>query len=245
MKALVTGTHGTVGLVLADRLRDAGHHVLPWDRQQVSPEDPQAIQSFISRETPDAFFHLATGSLDWAETAARSCASLGIPFLYTSSVSVFSGTQRGPFTVATQPRPDDDYGAYKLEGEHRVRAAHPGAIVARLGWQIGETPHGNHMVAHLHRTAQTEGRIPASQNWFQACSFLSDTADSLIHLIESHPAGLYHIDGNPGLPFYDIVHGLNRMLGQSWIIEPSDHPLCNNLLLEDRLSTRHITAKFP
>ncbi|MCL4268606.1 MAG: sugar nucleotide-binding protein, partial [Anaerolineales bacterium] len=107
MKAIVTGVNGTVAPVLAKSLMAAGHMVVPWNRAQVPTDDQKAINEFIVNEHPDWFFHVANGSPDWAESVARACALNGIKFLFTSSVSVFSSAQRGPFTVNSLPQPDD------------------------------------------------------------------------------------------------------------------------------------------
>lgn len=244
MKAIITGTHGTVAPVLAKSLTEAGHTVVPWNRAYVPTDSRKAASAFIASERPDWFFHLATGSPDWAESVAQACARHGIKFLFTSSVSVFASVQRGPFSVNSLPQPDDSYGCYKLECERRVSAAHPDALVVRLGWQIGETLGANHMVDYLDRTFRAEGRITASVNWHQACSFLADTADGLGQIMDRYPAGLYHLDGNPGLNFYEIASGLNRLLRNSWAVVPSDTPNVNNLLHDERIQVAPITRRL-
>ena len=244
MKTLVTGLNGTVAPVLARALRAAGHDVAAWDRARVSIEDSTAIRGFIARERPDAFCHLAAGSPAWAEESARTCAELGIRFLYTSSVSVFSAAQAGPFPVTAVPEPDDDYGRYKLDCERRVRAAHPEARVARLGWQIGTDFTGNHMGAHLERVAREQGRIEASTRWFPACSFLEDTARSLLQILWELPAGLYQVDGNPGLDFHAIASGLSRFHGHRWPVVPVAGLVQNHRMLDDRVATGSIVARL-
>jgi dTDP-4-dehydrorhamnose reductase len=245
LKAIITGTNGTVAPVLANTLKNAGHTVVPWNRDRVPTENLAAVSAFITTERPDWFFHLATGSPDWAESIAQVCAHYQIRFLFTSSVSVFAATQRGPFTVNSVPQPEDSYGRYKLECEQRVCAAHPEALVVRLGWQIGETPGGNQMMDYLERTFRTEGQIAASTNWYQACSFLADTADSLKQIMETDGCGIFHLDGNPGLNFYTIVTALNRLAGNPWVVVPTETPHQNNLLPDQRLRVRPITDRFP
>lgn len=244
MKAIVTGMSGTVGAVLAQALGQAGHEVTGWDREVVPPDEATAVTQFIQREQPDWLFHLAMGSPDWAAQMATVCTEVGCRFLYTSSVSVYSGTQTGPFTVQNQPMPDDDYGRYKLTCEQRIQHTCPEAHIVRLGWQIGHAPGGNQMVDYLHRTFQEKGDIEASTNWFQACSFLEDTAVALIHTIRQLPGGLYHLDANPGLSFYEIVSHLNQLHGRSWQIKPTDTPQLNNRLLDDHLPVTPITNHF-
>ena len=244
MKAIVTGMNGTVAPVLAHTLTGVGHTVVPWNRALVPTDNQQTVHDFIRHERPDWFFHVATGSPDWASWVAQACAAHGVRLLFTSSVSVFSADQHGPLSVKTVPQPGDEYGRYKLECERRVQAHRPEALVVRLGWQIGLTPGGNHMVDHLHRTFQTAGQIEASTEWFQACSFLDDTAAALVHLMTSGAPGAYHLDGNPGLSFFEVVTGLKHLLGATWQIVPSGQPVQNNLLVDERVRVRSIVNRF-
>ena len=244
MKMLITGLRGTVAPALAEHLRAAGHEVVGWDRAAVPPEDEAAAHAYIRAVQPGGFFHLATGAPAWAATVAGACAAAGIPFLFTSSVSVYSSAQRGPFDVEAIPQPADDYGRYKLDCEQRVRDANPDARVVRIGWQIGTRPGGNHMLDHLEHTAQSQGFIEASVHWYQACSFLTDTAAGLAHVLHALPGGLYHLDGNPGLTFHEIVCGLNRLHGNRWDVRPSETPSLNNRLVDPRVPVRILTDHF-
>lgn len=244
MKMLITGLRGTVAPALAGHLRAAGHDVAGWDRAAVPPEDAAAVRAHIRAVRPDGFFHLATGAPAWAEVAAGTCADLGIPFLFTSSVSVYASTQAGPFEVTVPPQPADDYGRYKLDCEQRVRESNPDARVVRIGWQIGTRPGGNHMLDHLERTFQAQGFIEASMHWYQACSFLEDTAAGLAQVLHALPGGLYHLDGNPGLTFHEIVCALNRRHGNRWVVRPAETPRLDNRLLDPRVPVRPITDHF-
>jgi len=240
--ALVTGLNGTVAPALAHALRERGYAVARWDRTAVPTDDP-AASGFVREVRPDVFFHVATGPPEWAEAVARACAAEGVPFVFTSSVSVFAERQRGPFPVDALPEPEDDYGRYKLDCERRVRAAHPGAVVARLGWQIGAAPGGNHMVDHLDRQHREHGRVAASTRWRPACSFLPDTAHVLADLALAGP-GLYHLDGNPGLSFFEIASGLNSLLGDPWHVEPTEEPERDSRMLDKRLRVRPVSDWF-
>ena len=244
MKALVTGMNGTVAPALAQALAKTGHEIVPWDRSRHPVDNPEAVRFFIRCEKPDLFCHAAMGGPDWAEWAARTCAEDRIPFLYTSSVSVYAAAQSGPFAIRDIPLPDDDYGRYKLECERRVRAAHPAAHIVRLGWQIGSAPGGNQMVDYLDRTFKEKGQIDASTRWFPGCSFLPDTAESLVQILKL-PPGLYHLDGNPGLNFFEIATGLNRLLGNPWKVVSVAGLVQNHRMLDPRVSVASIARRFP
>ena len=244
MKVLVTGMHGTVAPVLAHALQSGGDSIVPWDRTLHPVDHPDAVRFFIHTENPDLLCHLALGSPDWAGWAAQACAEKNIPFLYVSSVSVYAAAQTGPFTPADLPVPDDDYGRYKLECERRVQAGHPRAHIVRIGWQIGARPGGNQMVDYLDRAFRELGRIDASTLWFPGCSFLPDTAAALVHIMNHLPPGLYHLDGNPGLNFFEIASALNRLLGRPWKVSAVEGLVQNRRMLDPRVPVAPIQRRF-
>jgi len=243
MKALLTGMNGTVAPALAQSLSAVGYAIVPWNRTLHPIDNREAVECFIASESPDLLCHLAMGSPDWAEWMAKVCAQRKIPFLFTSSVSVFSGSQTGPFSVEELPLPDDDYGRYKFECEQRIQGANPNAWIVRLGWQIGTAPGGNQMVDYLDRAFREHGIIEASTEWFPGCSFLPDTADSLTQIL-SLPSGLYHLDGNPGLQFHEITTGLNHLLGEPWTVVPISGLVQNHRMLDPRVTVVPITRRL-
>jgi dTDP-4-dehydrorhamnose reductase len=153
-------------------------------------------------------------------------------------VSVFNGALPGPFSVERPADATDDYGRYKTECEHRVRAAHPEALIARLGWQIGDSPGSNNMVDFLCRTMLDKGQIEASDCWLPSCSFLEDTAAALHTLMLEFPAGLYQLEGNPGLSFFEIATRLNRLLGNDWSVSPTGQPAGDLRMIDHRCSIK-------
>ncbi|MEM8859760.1 MAG: sugar nucleotide-binding protein [Chloroflexota bacterium] len=244
MKILITGMNGTVAPVLAKTLISSGYAISSWNRSQVPIDDTAQIENFIATEQPDIFFHVATGPAEWAEKVAQVCAQQNIKFLFTSSVSVYSNTQQGPFSVDIEPVPNDDYGRYKLECERRVMGVNPSAWLVRLGWQIGTTMAGNHMVAHLEQAYQQDGSVEASTQWYPGCSFLEDTAAGIKAIVENQPAGVYHLGGNPGLTYFEIVTHLKETLERPWEVRPTTAFVYNNRLVDGRFQSNSISDRF-
>ena len=229
--------NGTVAPALAGELRTRGGTVLAWDRRVVPPDDDQAVDRHVRETAPTALAHCGTGDPRWAEHLAGCCGRMGVGFLFTSSVSVFGPHQPGPHGVDALPQPHDDYGRYKLECERRVLSANPKACVVRLGWQIALRPGGNQMAEHFMRRHAEQGFVEASTRWFQACSFVEDTARVLADLLERPSAGIHHLDGNPGWDMHRIVQALNREMGGTWDVRPTQDLCLNNLMRDDRLRT--------
>ena len=235
---LLTGMNGTVAPALAETLRARGFDTVAWDRDAISPDDPDAVAGLITDVAPVALVHCAMGSPLWAAHMARVCAASDIRFLHTGSVSVFGAHQRGPFTIDAVPEPDDDYGRYKLECEREVLAASPEARVVRLGWQIALRPGGNQMADYFTRLQAEHGEVAASTKWFPACSFLDDTANALAEMATGDLApapGVYMLDSNPGWSLYDIAGALNAAMGADWQVRATEDRNVDHRMDDPRL----------
>lgn len=233
--ALITGMNGAVAPALAAALRARGVRVTAWDRVATPPESEAAVRGHIERVRPDVVCHVATGAPEWASWIAGACAAGGVPLLWTGSVSVFGTRHTPPFGVDMEPDATDDYGRYKIECERRVREAFAGAIVARLGWQIGDAPGSNTMVEFLARNAAAKGGvIEASDAWTPSCALLRDSAAAMVWLIERGEGGVYHLEGNrDGLSFFEIASRLARRHG--WSVTRTGTPAMDNRMRDDRV----------
>lgn len=207
MRILVTGLKGTLAPVLAETALRAGHHVLGWDRERVPPHDAAFARAFLDAGAPEAIAHLATGSEAWAGLLAGWAAARRLPFVFTSSAMVFHHEPDGPHRPQDERTARDDYGRSKIRSEDAVLAAHPGASVVRIGWQIDPARGGNNMLAQLDEQQRRDGHLGASRAWKPACSFMDDTARALLALIEQPLPGCVHVDSNA-----DEGHGFDRVV---------------------------------
>lgn len=241
MHAVVTGLSGTLAPYVRNAVEGRGGRVTGWDRAAVSPDDPDACRAFLDNARPDAVFHLAMGGEDWAAQLARWCDRHDARFVFTSTAMIFANRPDGPHRAADPRTADEDYGRYKMRCEDAVLEASTSAVVARIGWQIGEARGGNHMVEHLWKQHEVDGVLRPSRRWRPACSFMTDTAEALLALLDHGEPGLFHVDANAnaddgrGMTFDQIVHGLNRKLDAGWRVEPNGDFIRDQRLLDDRI----------
>jgi dTDP-4-dehydrorhamnose reductase len=225
---LITGMRGTVAPKVAHRVAELGGEVAAWDRDAVPVDDVAAGAAFLESVRPAGVLHLAMGAEAWAGRLASYARDRGVPFVYVSSVSVFGdapGDPDGPFRPADEPTAQDDYGRYKARCEQAVRAAHDGALVARIGWQADPDGLGNNMVAQLAAQADASGGvIRASRLWRPATSWMRDTAVALVGLAMSDRVGIVHLDSNAtdGWTYPEIVRHVGRVTGHAWTVEEHD-----------------------
>ncbi|SOC56563.1 sugar nucleotide-binding protein [Ornithinimicrobium cerasi] len=222
---LITGLRGTVAPKVAARVVKLGGEVAAWDREAVPVDDVAVGAEFLAALRPAGILHLGMGAEEWAGRLAAHAAEHRLPFVTTSSVSVFGdapGDPDGPFRPQDEPTARDDYGSYKARCEQAVRTAYPAAVVARIGWQADPDGLGNNMVAQLAAKAEAAGgTVRASRLWRPATSWMSDTAAALVALATSGRSGTVHLDSNAadGWTFPEIVRYVARLTGHDWTVE--------------------------
>ncbi|OHD57021.1 MAG: dTDP-6-deoxy-3,4-keto-hexulose reductase [Spirochaetes bacterium GWF1_51_8] len=257
MKALIAGKNGTLGKVLTKTLGAKGYTVEGWDRSRIPIDDYARMESFVREAAPDIFYHLAilsapTGlpnegwkvNYEWPSETAWICRTLGIRFVFTSSVMVFTNNARGPFTPESIPDETGGYGYEKRMAEERVRSQCPESIIARLGWQIGDAPGSNNMIDYFDKQTSAYGEVRASRKWYPACSFLEDTAKALAE-IAVLPPGLYQIDSNKKWNFYEIARGLSKLHGGKWKIVPTDDFVYDQRMTDSRIEIPALDTRIP
>lgn len=132
MKWMITGLGGTLAPHLARAAASAGVDVVGWNRTRVDPDDIAGGDRFLAAEKPDAIAHLGMGSADWAGRLAAEAQARGIPFVFTSTATVFDSVPDGPHAIDAERNTKDPYGQYKIACESAVLSAYPDASVARL-----------------------------------------------------------------------------------------------------------------
>lgn len=235
--------NGAVAPQVANHFMNQGVDVVPFDRSKVDISSEAAIAKFIESEKPNFFLHLATGPAEWAEVNAKLSHELGIKFLFTSTVSVFSETGSGPYTVDSNPDAEDDYGKYKRDCEQRIKKVNPDALIARLGWQIGHATGSNNMFDFLERTMAEKGFIEASESWYPSCSFLEDTAETLFDLTTKFSADTYLLNSNLNINFYEIVCAINKK-ANNWKVVSTNNLVRDDRMFDERVSIKKLTEKL-
>lgn len=257
MRALITGASGTVGRALTDHLTEQGHTPIAWNRAEAPLDNYASMVAYVRDHQPDVLYHLAVASTPqgrenegwwvtyhWTSELAWLCGELGVRFIFTSSVMVWSDNAIGPLTPTTPPDATDGYGYEKLQAEQRAFQQNPTATVARLGWQIGLADGSTNMVEHFERQMREQGDIRASRKWYPACSFVQDTAAALTALTHL-PSGLYLVDSNTRWSFYDIALALDAEQGHRWKVFADDSFVFDQRMIDARVPIAPLSERLP
>lgn len=248
MRALITGLNGTLAPRLAEAAAARGIECIGWNRAAAPPEDEAAGLALLDGTSPDVLFHLATGSPAWAGQLARWAARHQRPLVFTSTAMVFDHVPDGPHRPGDARTARDDYGRGKIACEDAVLAAHSGAHVVRLGWQIDGRARGNNMLMQLDEWQARDGEVAASRQWTPACSFMDDTVRTLLGLLDRPRPGVVHVDANAveAHRFDRIVRALQRHFHRDgWQLRVHDDYRHDQRLVEGDASMPALSRRLP
>lgn len=225
MRILVVGKKGQVATELAQALPLAGHEFLALARPEFDMERPESIGRVIRDYRPDAIINAAAyTAVDRAEDEPEvanaingialgvlGTAAGGVPVIHYSTDYVFDGTKSEPYDESDTTNPIGAYGASKLLGEEKLRAANPRSVVLRTSWVC--SPHGSNFVKTMLRLGRERAEVSVVRDQLGAPTFADDLAQTAIamlpRLVESAAGdaafGIFHYSGEPDSNWYDFA----------------------------------------
>ena len=202
MNVLVTGAEGQVGTEIV-RLADDGFRVVGLARRDLDISDRNAIAHRLDEHEPDFLINCAAYTAvdraqDEPDLAYRinadavgwlgeACDARGVGVIHFSTDYVFDGTKDGAYTEDDTPNPLNVYGASKLEGENRLRAATDRHLILRVSWVFGRI--GRSFVDTIIRLAKERDELTVVDDQVGAPS-PADAIARTVRSIAEHPAGL-------------------------------------------------------
>jgi len=214
VKALVTGAAGQLGTALCANLgSDAvgfGH--------ELDIGDPVAMDSALAVHAPEVVLNAAAftqvdrcereSALAHRENAlapealAKACERAGCRLVHVSTDYVFAGEGETPFKESDPPAPRSVYGRTKLEGEARVQAVLPNALLVRTSWVYGR---GRNFVAAILEQAAKDKPIRVVDDQHGRPTRAKDLAEGILALVEGGACGLYHLAGGGEATWWDLA----------------------------------------
>lgn len=235
--AYLTGRTGTVAPYLAATFHQHGYEVVGNHLRIEKEEDiPRSIED-VRFYNPSVIIHLAMGPIVWAKALATWAREHNKTLVYVSTASVYDDQGNGPYTIDSPVHAIQGYGLYKFQSEQAVKEANPHAYLVRIGWQIDPqgSPTSNNMFRFFADQLRSLGKIAVSDQFFPSASFLPDTTLAIVEMIQSHPPGLYFVNGNHHHSLYAIAQRINQRFDCGWVIEKDDSFKRNDILMDERL----------
>ena len=235
MRVGVTGANGMLGQDLVVVLRDRGHEVLAWGREDYDICDAAKVSAVVGETCPDLVIHAAAYTrVDKAEgephvalrvngegtrNVAMACRDRGIPMFYMSTDYIFDGTKGEPYMPGDPPNPINVYGHSKLLGEQAVRDLLEEYCIVRTSWLYGV--HGQNFVYAILRLAEERPELQVVNDQIASPTWTGTLARALVRLIEVKARGTYHVtDACQGVSWYDFAVAIVGMAGLTTEITP-------------------------
>lgn len=144
--------------------------------------------------------------------AAAAARAAGARFVQVSTDYVFAGTATSPYPEDAPLEPLGAYGRSKAEGERRVRAAHPGALVVRTAWLYGQ--HGPNFPRTMLRLAGEREHLDVVTDQVGQPTWTRDLAAGIARLVAADaPAGVYHGTNAGAASWFEFARAVFELSG--------------------------------
>ncbi|NHN88471.1 dTDP-4-dehydrorhamnose reductase [Acetobacter conturbans] len=221
---LVTGGNGQLATSLANL---GGSRIDRVGRPEFDFEKPDTIEAVLDAHKPVAVVNAAAWTaVDLAEQEvagadaanctgpallAAACAKRNIPFIHVSTDYVFSGDKGAPYLESDPVSPQTVYGRTKAEGEQKVIAADPKAIILRTSWVY--SAHGKNFVRTMINAGAKNPALKVVGDQRGNPTSSDDLAEAILSIIglierggwKDDYAGIYHACGTGEATWHELA----------------------------------------
>lgn len=234
-KVLITGANGMVGSYV-----DFG---IKTDKRSMDIIDLKEVLAVCRKYNPEAIIHLA------AETDQEKCEKeperaylvngvgtyniaiaakeLGVKLIYVSTIGIFDGEKKEPYTEEDEPNPQNYYGHSKYLGELVVKGMLKDYIIARINWVFGGGPdRDNGMVKKITKQFN-QSDIKAVVDKIGSPTFAKDFIIVIKQLLLSGEKGIFHLNNEGICSGYEFIREIVNILKPDIKVIPVDSSFFN------------------
>ena len=146
------------------------------------------------------------------DSLAAWCRENGVQLIHISTDYVFAGDGSKPYRESDPVDPKTAYGRTKEEGERRVLASDPSAVVVRTSWVFGP---GRNFVeailrqADLRKQGEASGPLRVVSDQIGSPTYAADLADGIVDLAlgtaSEPPCGILHLCNAGETSWFDFA----------------------------------------
>lgn len=222
----IVGNKGMLGSELGRMLENHGLEYIGTDRE-VNILDSDALTAFTAGkdisfiincaaytavdkaedEEPLAFKLNAEGPTNLAALAVKRHAG----FIHISTDYVFDGEGSVPYKENDPVAPLGAYGRTKAEGERRIQAIDPDAIIIRTAWLYGQ--YGKNFVSTMLNLMNGKSEISVVADQYGSPTWAHDLAEAICAIADrtAPAAGIYHFTGEGTTTWYEFACEIQRL----------------------------------
>jgi len=231
MRILITGANGQLGCALQPML--SGEALTLMDLPDFDLTDP-SCKKHILAATPEVIFHLAAYTdVDGAErdpdraravnvqgTTFVACAAqaLRARLIHVSTDYVFDGEKITPYIEDDKPRPLNQYGLSKYEGEQAALTLCDNTLVVRTAWLYGHA--GKNFVKTIMQVANEKPVLEVVADQRGCPTYANDLAWAMKQLLASDMRGICHITNSGDCTWQEFALAIVRQMGLTTVVRP-------------------------
>jgi len=139
--------------------------------------------------------------------------SQGVKVIHVSTDYVFSGDEHVPCRESDPVAPRTAYGRTKYEGEKRLLAVCPEAVILRTAWLYSE--YGNNFVKTMIRLGREKEQLGVVFDQIGTPTYAADLAWAIFTVIETPVwrPGVYHFTNEGVCSWYDFTLAIHELAG--------------------------------
>ncbi len=226
MNILVTGSNGQLGNEMRVLSKaHPKHRYFFTDVQELDITDKAAVSAYVEANAIELIVNCAAyTNVDKAEedevTAMKINAealsvlgSQGVKVIHVSTDYVFSGDEHVPCRESDPVAPRTAYGRTKYEGEKRLLAVCPEAVILRTAWLYSSF--GNNFVKTMIKLGKEKERLGVVFDQIGTPTYAADLAAAIFTVIDSPVwrPGVYHFTNEGVCSWYDFTLAIHELAG--------------------------------
>jgi len=226
MNILITGANGQLGNEMRVlRAAHPKHQYFFTDIAELDITDKAAVSDFVTANNIELIVNCAAyTNVDKAEEdevaamkinadAVAILGSQGVKVIHVSTDYVFSGDEHLPCRESDPVAPRTAYGRTKYEGEKRLLAECPDAVILRTAWLYSSF--GNNFVKTMIKLGKEKEKLGVVFDQIGTPTYAADLAAAIFTVIECpmwHP-GIYHFTNEGVCSWYDFTIAIHALAG--------------------------------
>ena len=231
---LVTGAYGQLGTEVKQLAANyPKYNFLFTDVDSLDITDQALLTDFVTGNDIRYILNCAAyTAVDKAEDEAALCKKIntdavrnlgkaaqaaGCGIIHVSTDYVFDGRSCMPYTESTPTKPVSVYGKTKREGERKLLALCPEAIIVRTAWLY--SPYGNNFVKTMIRLGRERDSLNVVFDQVGTPTYAYDLAATLLTIMDQTieaghgKGGIYHFTNEGVCSWYDFTLKIHQMAG--------------------------------
>ena len=226
MNILVTGSNGQLGNEMRVLSQSYPQHTYFFtDVEDLDITQRAMVADYVTANAIDLIVNCAAyTNVDKAEEdesnalkinaeALSVLGSQGVHVVHVSTDYVFSGEEHRPCRETDQVAPRTIYGYTKYEGEKRLLAVCPEAVIIRTAWLY--SAYGNNFVKTMIRLGQERQELRVVFDQVGTPTYAADLAQAIFTIIQSPVwrPGVFHFSNEGVCSWYDFTLAIHHLYG--------------------------------